>query len=48
MNMMMFREVDFALFGFPKITETKDGYTLKSKYQLIHKPLSSWILLILQ
>lgn len=35
-------EADFALFNFPKITETNDGYALKATISISSKPLSSW------
>ena len=35
-------EVDFALFNFPKITETNDGYALKATISINSKPLSIW------
>ena len=35
-------EVDFALFNFPKITETNDGYALKATISISSKPLSIW------
>ena len=34
--------VEFALFSFPKIAETKDGYALKTEIVINSKPLSSW------
>jgi hypothetical protein len=35
-------DVDFTLFGSPKITETKGGYTLKTEISINSKPLSNW------
>ena len=32
-------EVDFSLFGSPKITETKDGYTLKTEISITSRSL---------
>lgn len=35
------REIDFSIFGFPKITETKDGYILKTEISITSRILSS-------